>query len=403
MREPTPPGPSDLRAHLVDLLAPHGPGDPIVLGARFVHASTELGLRLTFELGGRIVHVEVAPAEDERRFAVRTERLALSYRAASETGAGIARDEGAALCRALAPLIASNEDRVLAAIARDAAAARESREGSTRVREVEVSSLLEPGEWQGTRYYTISPYVGCLIGCRFCYAQSRVALLRRLEGIDELAWGSYVDARANAAEVLARELDAHPIAPIKFCPVVSDPYHAIEQRLEITRACLEAIRGARKTFPTMVLTRARLIERDAALLGAIPIAYAGVSIPTIDDEVRRHFEPRGAPIADRFAALATLRAHGVRTFAVVQPMLPGAIDALADSVAAHADSASLDVLSSIERAEDDFADPRFAAAKDGGWQRERASALEDALAARGVVVWRGELPPELLAPAAGSP
>jgi len=33
-----------------------------------------------------------------------------------------------------------------------------------------------------------------------------------------------------------------------------------------------------------------------------------VSIPTIDDAVRAHFEPRGAPIAERLALLATLRA-----------------------------------------------------------------------------------------------
>ncbi|UJR84402.1 SPL family radical SAM protein [Sandaracinus amylolyticus] len=392
---------SDLRAQLVALLAPHSLGDEVVRGARFVNASTELGLRLTFELATpnaapRIVHVEVAPRDEEARYAARTERFVLGYRTGTGSGGDhVAPHEGKALCDAIASVIARNEREVIASIARDAAAARESRDGSTRVREVHVSSLLESAEWHGTRYYTVSPYVGCLIGCRFCYAQTRVGMVRRLEGLPEVPWGSYVDARVNAPEVLARELASLPPGPIKFCPVVSDPYHAIEARLSLTRRCLDAIHDATRVFPTMVLTRSRLIERDAARLAALPVAYAGVSFPTIDDEVRRHFEPRGASIDDRLATLATLRAHGVRTFAVVQPMLPGSIDALADAIAAHATSASLDVLTSLEGAERDFADPRYTVARDPRWQVERAEAVSEALTARGVVLWRGELPPEL--------
>lgn len=389
---------SDLRGRLSSLLAPHRPGDDLAPGLRFVGASVELGLRLTFELTGRIVHVDVEPGEDALRFAARTERLALSYRTGTGSGGDhVTPQQGKALCRQIADVIAPNEARVLERLAEDAAAVRERSVGATRVREVRVQSLLEPAEWHGTRYYTVSPYVGCLIGCRFCYAQSRVAMARRLEGLREVPWGSYLDVRANAPEVLEAELAALSPAPIKFCPVVSDPYHAIEARLEVTRRCLEALRRAERPFPTMVLTRARLVERDAALLGALPNAYAGVSIPTIDDDVRRHFEPRGAPIADRLAALATLRAHGVRTFAVIQPMLPGSLEALADALASRVSSASLDVLTSIEGAEADFADPRYAIARDPSWQLERASELLEALASRGVVVWRGELPPELRA------
>jgi hypothetical protein len=113
-------------------------------------------------------------------------------------------------------------------------------------------------------------------------------------------------------------------------------------------------------------------------------------VPTIDDDVRRHFEPRAGSVAERLGALAAFRAAKVRTFAIVQPLLPGPIAPLAD-----AGSVRVDVLSGVEGASAQFADPRWPYAADAGWQRDQAAALVAALRTRGVSLWTGELPPEL--------
>ena len=76
-------------------------------------------------------------------------------------------------------------------------------------------------------------------------------------------------------------------------------------------------------------------------------------------------------------------------------MLPGPLAALADALAAHVDSVSLDVLRGEEQAGPLFDDGRFAAARADAWQRGRHADLVAALAARGVPVWAGELPPDL--------
>jgi DNA repair photolyase len=235
------------------------------------------------------------------------------------------------------------------------------------------------------------------VGCRFCYAQSRVAEVRRLALLAQAPWGSYVDVRVNAPEVLASELERLPPLPIKFCPIVSDPYHPIERRYRVTRGCLEALGDAAIPRPVLVLTRCRLVERDLDVLAALPRAYVGVSIPTVDDEVRGHFEPRGASISERLALLATFARAGVGTFAVVQPILPGSIPALADALADRCGSVSIDVLRGEFGAAEEFADARFAHARDPAWQNARAAEMREALAARGVAVWEGELPPGLAA------
>ncbi|MBL8620524.1 MAG: radical SAM protein [Myxococcales bacterium] len=377
----------DVRARLLELIAPIAIGDELAPGARLARVSDDLGPRLTFALAdGAEVDVEVSPATAGLRHAARTAHLTLAYRGRAASAVG------AALCAILAARIGDRDAGFVAALAAAGAA------DAPRVREVSVDHLLELAGPPGARFYTCSPYVGCLIGCRFCYAQERLAAGRAAAGLPLAPWGSWVDVRANAAAVLADELarlPPHARHPIKFCPIVSDPYHAIEARLGLTRACLAAIAAAAAPPPVLLLTRAALVTRDLDLLAALPWAGVGVSLPTIDDEVRAHFEPRAAPIAARLATLAAIRAAGVAPIAVVQPMLPGPVDALADALAAHVDSVSLDVLRGEGSAGPLFDDPRFAAARDEGWQQARLAALTAALADRGVAVWTGELPPNL--------
>ncbi|MBK7071573.1 MAG: radical SAM protein [Myxococcales bacterium] len=376
----------DVRALLLELIAPTAIGDELAPGVRLARVADDLGPRLTFALAdGAEVDVEVSPATAGLRHAARTAHLTLAYRGRAASAVG------AALCATVAARIGDRDAGFVAALAAAGAA------DAPRVREVTVDHLLELAGPPAARFYTCSPYVGCLIGCRFCYAQERLAAGRAAAGLPMAPWGSWVDVRVNAAAVLADELARLPRYPIKFCPIVSDPYHAIEARLGLTRACLAAIAAAAAPPPVLLLTRAALVTRDLDLLAALPWAGVGVSLPTIDDDVRAHFEPRAAPIAARLATLAAIRAAGVAPIAVGQPMLPGPVDALADALAAHVDSVSLDVLRGEGRAGPLFDDPRFAAARAAGWQTERLAALTAALAERRVPVWSGELPPNLTA------
>jgi DNA repair photolyase len=376
----------DVRARLLELLAPLAPGDEILPGVRLRDASEEIGPRLLFEVDGAPVAVEVAPADAHARAPARTARLSFSYVARG----GRDHAKGEELCRAVARRATENEAAVFATIDREPAAESAS---DTRVREVRVTRLLEERHHDSRVFHTLSPYVGCLIGCRYCYAQSHVMLARRLARRIEVPWGSYVDVRVNAAEVLAAELARGDVRIVKFCPVVSDPYQAVEHRYAVTRACLETIARASRRPAVLVLTRSALIERDAALLGEL-CAHAGVSISTSDDEVRASFEPRAASVGERLAALHALRQAGAKTMAVVQPLLPGSVEALADAIATHCDSASVDTLRGVEGAADDFAVPRYRHATSDAWQREQADRLVELLRARGVALWR-ELPDDV--------
>ena len=325
----------DLRERLLALLRPTSLGEELAPGLRLVDASTELGLRLTFETGDDELHVEVAPLALGLRHAARSARLGFAYR--STRDAPVDPALGRRVCALVAGAVARNEDAVLDAL--DAGVAAEAADGA-RIRELRGGRLLELAGPPGARFHTLSPYRGCLIGCRFCYAQSRLDPMRALLRLPQIPWGSYVDVRVDAPELLAAELRATPRHPIKFCPIVSDPYQAVERRYQLTRRCLQAIVDADDPPPTLVLTRSDLARRDLDLFAAIPRAFLGASIPTLDDDARAHFEPRAAPIADRLAMLRAFKEAGIRRCAVVQPLLPGPIDPLADASPPPSASAS---------------------------------------------------------------
>ncbi len=385
----------DLGVHLLRLVAPLQPGEVLVEGWSFLGVSTELGLRLSFAAADAPqhpgLHVELAPAAAPGPFAVATARLHLSYR--SPAARPVSSKIGLRVCEAVAQRVRANEGPVLDALARHAAS--EPSDGP-RIREVTVERLLEPGGDPSAPFDTLSPYVGCLVGCRFCYAQSRLSPLRGLLGLPPIPWGSYVDVRVNAPRVLEQELVGRPPRPIKLCPIVADPYQAVERQHRLTRGCLDVLLAATPVPPVLVLTRMAALAEDLPRLARFPRAFVGVSLPTVDDEVRRHFEPRAASVAERLELLEQARALGVHAIAVVQPLLPGPHEALVAALAAHADSVSIDVLRGEEQAGPLFDDPRYAAARDDAWQLQRARALARDLRERGIAVWRGELPPELV-------
>ena len=181
------------------------------------------------------------------------------------------------------------------------------------VREIECKSILTQSGIEGVDY-ALNPYVGCAHGCVYCYA----SFMKRFTGHKE-EWGTFVDVKVNAAEVLARQMRRAKHGNI-VSGTVTDPYQPLEERCEITRACLEVLTDY--DFPVSILTKSDLVRRDLDLLCRLKDVEVGFTITTLDEEVRRVFEPHPSPISARLAALAELAGAGVKTWAFCGPLLP---------------------------------------------------------------------------------
>ncbi len=179
-----------------------------------------------------------------------------------------------------------------------------------KVREVSCSTALSPSSLPGLDY-ALNPYRGCAIGCVYCYAPS---VLR-----EERAWGRFVDVKRNIPAVLARELKRKERGVVGL-GTVTDGYQPLEMRYHLTRYCLEQL--ARHDFPVSVQTKSSLVRKDLDLLRRIRDVEVGMTITTMDEAMRRRFEPLSSPSARRLDALRAVNEVGIRTWAFVGPFLP---------------------------------------------------------------------------------
>ena len=170
--------------------------------------------------------------------------------------------------------------------------------------------------------YAINPYVGCQHGCTYCYAR----FMRRFTVHKEL-WGEFVDVKINAPDLLRKEIHAKPPGRI-WISGVCDSYQPIEKEYELTRKCLEILVGC--GWPITIQTKSPLVLRDIDLLRRSADIEVGLSVTTADDDIRTLFEPNAPSIKERGKALGALHHEGIRTFAMIAPMLPGA-----EGLAAH--------------------------------------------------------------------
>ncbi len=184
------------------------------------------------------------------------------------------------------------------------------------VNTVQVKSILQKSNLPEADY-VINPYTGCIHGCVYCYAR----FMKRFTNHPE-PWGTFLDAKVNAAQALRRQL-AHRREPFEkpvFLSSVTDPYQPPEKRWQITRQLLEVL--LEYQAPLSILTKSDLVLRDIDLLKQFDRCEIGLSMMTLDDELARRLEPGASPPTRRLKALQTLHAEGVYTYAFVSPYLP---------------------------------------------------------------------------------
>ena len=164
--------------------------------------------------------------------------------------------------------------------------------------------------------YVINPYTGCQHGCSYCYAR----FMKRVTGHKE-PWGEFVDVKINAAELLQREIRKKKRGRV-WISGVCDPYQPLEAHYRLTRQCLEIL--AHNNWPVIIQTRTPLVLRDIDIIKEFQDIEVGLSVTTADDDIRKLFEPDAPTTGDRIMALDELHKAGIRTYAMIAPVLPGA-------------------------------------------------------------------------------
>jgi DNA repair photolyase len=183
------------------------------------------------------------------------------------------------------------------------------------IKEIQAKSILVESKIYP---YVINAYTGCQHACSYCYAK----FMKRFTGHQE-PWGEFVDVKVNAPDLLRRQIVKKQPARV-WVSGVCDPYQPLEARYQLTRQCLEIL--AQNDWPVVIQTRSPLVLRDMDILQKGKFFEVGFSVTTADDAIRKLFEPNAPSIQERLRALDELHRAGIRTYAMIAPMLPGAED-----------------------------------------------------------------------------
>ncbi len=158
-------------------------------------------------------------------------------------------------------------------------------------------------------------YRGCTHGCIYCDSRSRCYnFTHDFEDIE---------VKENAPELLEDALRRKR----KLCMIgtgaMCDPYMHCEEKLRLTRRCLEII--DRHGFGLAIQTKSSRIERDLDLLVSInkkAKTVVQMTLTTCDETLCRIIEPNVSTTAERLRTLQLMRDNGIPTVAWLTPFLP---------------------------------------------------------------------------------
>jgi DNA repair photolyase len=177
-------------------------------------------------------------------------------------------------------------------------------------RRVECKSLLNKS---GLSDYAVNCYTGCSHACVYCYARFVTRFTHPHED-----WGTFVDVKANAPEVLAREVKRKAPGRVMLSSVC-DAWQTAEEKALLTRRCRELLTQYR--FPVSALTKNALAARDLDLLKQGG-GELGVTVTTLDASLARLIEPGASPPEKRLEVLQDAKSKGVKTYAFLGPLMP---------------------------------------------------------------------------------
>lgn len=182
------------------------------------------------------------------------------------------------------------------------------------VKEIYAKSILSESKVSD---YTINPYFGCEHGCTYCYVRK----FKERFSTHKEPWGKFVDVKINAVELLQKEIKKKEVGRV-WISGMCDPYQPIEKKYELTKKCLEIL--LEYDWTVTIQTKSPLVLRDIELLKRFNDVEAGFTITTADEKIRQIFEPNAPPIKKRIDALEKLHNIGIKTYAMIGPILPKA-------------------------------------------------------------------------------
>jgi DNA repair photolyase len=165
--------------------------------------------------------------------------------------------------------------------------------------------------------FAFSPYHACAHGCLYCDGRAERYFV-------EGEFDRDIVIRTNAPILLDKELARARERGIVFIGSgVSDAYQPSETKMGLMSECARVL--AARSVPVTLLTKSTLVGRDIEAWKEVNRKGGMIlmmSLTTLDEELRKTFEPSASPVEERLATLARFKAEGIAIGVAAMPFLP---------------------------------------------------------------------------------
>lgn len=158
-------------------------------------------------------------------------------------------------------------------------------------------------------------YRGCTHGCIYC--DSRSKCYRFTHDFED------IEVKQNAPKLLEKALRSKRHKCMIGTGAMCDPYMHCEEKLKLTRRCLEIIDSYE--FGVTIQTKSNRILRDLDLLKSIhrkAKCVVQMTLTTYDEKLCKILEPNVCTTRERVEALKIFHDHGIPTIVWLSPILP---------------------------------------------------------------------------------
>ena len=188
---------------------------------------------------------------------------------------------------------------------------------STIIKETVSKNIITKSKLPDTDY-VINNYVGCNHGCIYCYAE----FMKRFTNHTE-KWGEFLDVKKFNEEKFVKYLKKINSDKKILMSSVTDPYNPYEIKYKSTRNILKLfIQANNEHIHLEILTKSLLIFRDIDLLKKIKNITVGISLNTLNDNLRRQIEPCAGSIKSRIEILKKLKGENIPVYLFISPIFP---------------------------------------------------------------------------------
>ena len=160
----------------------------------------------------------------------------------------------------------------------------------------------------------LNPYIGCEIGCFFCYAQSYPGNFQRAKK------EKVIFVYENFVENLKNQIEKLNIAFCGYLSPVTDPFQTLENIYHLSEKTIELF--IEKNLPIEFITKSVIPDSVIEKIKYQQHSFGQVSILTPFEEKRKMLMKKGADTKKLFKNIENLAKNGIFSVCRIDPIIP---------------------------------------------------------------------------------